>query len=288
MGNRRDQPIGSRYPARQLGGRFRAGNGYKRSARNRDKVTRPQNQAKRGSCLTFFVSSRPLLFYGVHKWSELPQNRGFFHSFRKRVNPMANVNDYVRISYITELRGKQMRNQQYYQIAAINGAAVVPDVLDAVGTAWFLALQPIITNQMSLACLIWENLTTIGEKSIVFPALVGGSAGGDHPQFSVINFETIGQDGVGTARHHNRHRISGITEPRSIRGRIENRAILQNFVNHLSNFIDTGNPGMNLAPQTRWLFDPTPPATYSFSPVVKCNPGSIFRTLQSRKTTLCS
>lgn len=201
---------------------------------------------------------------------------------------MAAVNDYVKISLITELRGKQMRNQQYYQIAAINGAAVVADVASAVATAWFTALQPIITNNMALACVIWENLTTVGERSIQFPGITGNSVAGDHPQFSVINFETIGQDGVGTARHHNRHRISGITEERSLRGRIENRAILQAFVNHLSNNIDTGNPGMNLVPQVRWLFDPTPPATFSFSPVVKCNPGSIFRTLQSRKTNLCS
>lgn len=197
-------------------------------------------------------------------------------------------NDIIKTTIIQEMAGVQMSNTAYWQIVDLGDDPTTADGLTDIVNAYFAVANPIVTDAWSIVCAIYENLTTIEAKQIVFFALPGTSMTQAHPQDQVLRINEYGQDNPGDVIVRGAWNQSGLQESLSTRGRVNDFTLINPLVNFLTTQQIMAGPSWTLNPQVREQLTPGPPPTFAFRRTIFGQASTRFFKLGSRKTSLCA
>lgn len=202
---------------------------------------------------------------------------------------MAEVDDFVRMTFVQELEGVQISNTAYFKIDDL-GNEPIPTVslIDTIGV-YHDAIKATTGPAWSIVCGIYENLSRFEGKALSFVTLPGEGIGDTHPSDQVVR---MNQYAVGVAPPPEVRRgawnQAGILESLSTSGRVNDMSAFTAFRAFLDTQFTLIGPGWTMTPQLRYQPTPSPPPrTYAFAPMALNQLSSRFFKLGSRKTTLC-
>lgn len=200
------------------------------------------------------------------------------------------VNDQIKITLVTELQGVQMQNCLRYRVLALGADPPVETALDQIATLFGTAIQFICSNQFRLTCMIYENETSIEAKQLLFVNVPGGQVENAHPQNQVVRINSWGIPvGTDTDIVRNAFNLSGVIEPLSTRGRVNDFSLFQNLTNLLQGATSL-SPNWELQASVYGAVQDLPkPAEnikgYQDTSLARVNP--LMLKLRGRTTTLC-
>lgn len=202
---------------------------------------------------------------------------------------MPQQGDTIRIQFIQELAGVQMSNTTYWRVDDLGADPVTSVGLTDVMTGYFDSIKHVLTPSWSLVCGIYNNITRIEAKQVVFDTKTGEGIIDSHPSDQVVRFNRYAQNIAPLAIRpsHGAFNQTGTIKSLSTRGRVNDMSLLTT----LQNFLRTQQVfGVNwtLGPllRIREVGPPTP--VYQYNSITQCQPaGRIFK-LGSRKTSLCA
>lgn len=197
-------------------------------------------------------------------------------------------NDFIKTTIIQELSGVQISNIAYWQIVDLGDDPTTADGLTDIVNAYYAVANPIVTDEWRIVCGIYENLTTIEAKQIVFFNLVGTALLQSHPQDQVLRINEYGQDNPGDPVKRGAWNQSGLQEGLSTRGRINDFTLITPLVNFLTTQQVMAGPSWTLNPQVRWQSGPGPPPVFDFERTIFGQASTRLFKLASRKTGLCA
>lgn len=105
---------------------------------------------------------------------------------------MPQVGDFIKTTFVQELAGVSMQNSMIWQINDLGSVPTVNAALNQIMVAYRGAVTDICTTAWALTCGIYENLSRVEVKAIVFANLTGSLAGDTHPQDQVIRWNRYG------------------------------------------------------------------------------------------------
>lgn len=202
---------------------------------------------------------------------------------------MPEVADNFKITIVQELAGLQVSNAMYGRIADLGDLPSIADVLEDTMTLYYDSVKDICSDAWAVVCGIYENLTSVEEKTLRFLTLPGLSLTDSHPSDQVVR---INQYAVGVtpapAVRRGAWNQAGIIESLSTAGRINNAGAFTNLRFFLDTQFVLPGPGWTVNPVLRYQPTPgPPPRTYAFEPMALGQVSSRLFKLSSRKTALC-
>jgi len=201
---------------------------------------------------------------------------------------MAIVDDQLSYEIITELDGVQMSNTRYFEIDAIGDDPAPVDMLNDIVTHYHDAIKALCATEWKIVCARLHNHTQVEGDSVIFVTLLGTDAADSHPQHQVVRLNLYAKETGPNIFHHGAFNQSGITEPRSTRGRVATPADFIPLISHLSNPANFGGTGWEVSTLIRFNSTPPTPFTEAFANVRKVQLNTEFKTLRSRKTKFCA
>lgn len=201
---------------------------------------------------------------------------------------MPNLNDVVKITLVQELSGVQLANHLFLKIDDLGTNPATTVALLQIMTAYHDAIKGALSDEWSLVCGVYENLTAVEAKSIIFTNLIGTALQPSHPQDQVVR---LNRYSVSVAPANGSLRVaafnqSGVGETFSTRGRVNDTSEFQ----ALQTFLDTQQifaTEWTATPQSRNRIESVPPFTFQFNRVDQCLLNPTFLKLRPRKTNLC-
>jgi hypothetical protein len=201
---------------------------------------------------------------------------------------MPSLGDVVATTFVQELSGVQMANKLYWRVDDLGTNPTTGVALTQIMTEYHSVIKAALAPAWKLVCGIYENMTDVEAKAVVFTNLVGTSIDDSHPQDQVVrlNRYAVAQaPAVATLRVSGFHQ-SGVAEEFSTRGRVNDTAeflALRNFLRIQQIFATE----WTITPMSRNTEALGPPKVYQFNVVQQCLLNPTFLKLRSRKTNLC-
>jgi len=201
---------------------------------------------------------------------------------------MPDLNDIVSTTLVQELSGVQMANKLYWRIDDLGSNPTNVDALSDILTGYHNAIKAALSPAWALVCGIYENVSQVEAKAIIFTNLVGTTVIDSHPQQQVVrlNRYTVQDNGEKDTSRVSAFNQSGVAEDFSTRGRVNDTAEflpLRNFLRVQQIFATE----WTITPMSRNREQKVPPFTFAFNVVQQCLLNPTFLNLRSRKTNLC-
>lgn len=198
--------------------------------------------------------------------------------------------DFVRLRFISESGGVQMINQHYIVLDEVNLIDPLDTVLHGVAQNWWDAVKNNMATTTVLAAMLWDNLSRVEQFISYEGGLIGTATGNAHPQYTILPVELYALVGSPGSKKLKRNRVflGGMSEERSVRGRLIDTASVLPLTSYFLNNQTTGGGGIDYTPVIRYQTTPGPPPTYAFAGILSCVPGTKFGTHQNRKSQALS
>jgi len=195
-------------------------------------------------------------------------------------------NDFIRSTLVAELNGVSMRNDIYWQIVEVGTVTNLNEVAGIISAEWFSVSGPILINAYSYVAVIVDNLTQNELRGVVIPGVVGGGTGDSHPQDQVLRFNEYGQIATGDKIVVGGFNLSGIREPLSTDGRLNDPTVVDAIEIFLGTQHLDVSTGLKINPQVRTRVPASSPPVYVFHRTIRATVNPTFRKLKSRKTSI--
>lgn len=200
---------------------------------------------------------------------------------------MAQVNDIIKTSIVTEYVGSQMVNDLYWQIDDLGNDPSLLVAAIGILDAYAASIAPACTNTWAATCIVLENLTQNEGKTVGFSTTPGASAVFGHGPDQVLRANQYAGQPDFFKVHRGAFNQSGVTVAHSTRGRwndLTQFAALKTFLGSTSVI----TPDWTIQPFLNWELLPPPAPTYSQTPITDIQYSSVVFKLGSRKSSLCA
>jgi hypothetical protein len=198
------------------------------------------------------------------------------------------VGDIIRTTLIQELDGVQLGNTVYWQIDDLGAEPSLAVGLRDIMDAYHAAVLTFCSNKWKLVCGVYENLTRVEAKIILFATDLGTGTDDSHPQDQVFRFNRYSQDQSTDPVHRGAFNQSGVEEEWSSIGRVNDMSTFDSLRDFLQNQQVMGGANWTVDPQLRWTTAPGPPPTYAYENIIQTQLSSRVFKLGRRKTSLCA
>jgi hypothetical protein len=197
------------------------------------------------------------------------------------------INDYLKVDFGIDIQGVSTVTTIFYQATGGGLTDPLSTILSNLVTLFAESLDGAMAPDASLGNVKLTNLDRT-EQVVISPnrTFVGGTQ--SHPQHQCVYVHSYGRDGEPDKWHRNSNKISGVDETASVRGRLVNATVFDQFLTFLRSPQDTGGPGgaILLSQVRKNVVAPVQPPVWVYYPaeITRVNP--TFFSLKSRKYEL--
>ena len=203
---------------------------------------------------------------------------------------MAQVGDFFKVTFVQEIGGVALQNSMIFQVNDLGTDPTINTVLDQLMVAYRGAVTNICTAAWRLTCGVYENLSRVEVKAIVFSSLTGTAVGDAHPQDQVVRWNRYGQPAGTDDIIRSWWNQTGIAESFSTDGRVNNATPFADLTSFLTAQLILAGPTWTVKPALFGAIQNNPnptPNVDGFQLVNICQFNNTFFKLRSRKTKLC-
>ncbi len=199
---------------------------------------------------------------------------------------MPEVNDFLRMTIISELEGVAMRNDIYVQLINLGDQTTLTGMVAIFGQEYIDVSNDLLTTELHYVAFILDNLTRNEVRGLLTSTAQGLLIEGSHPQDQVVRINEWGSNQGEPELRRGAFNLSGIGKSLSEDGRINDIQKFNPLEVYLSTQFLDSTSGLTMNPQVRRRVPGSSPPIYTFHRIEQALANPTYFKLKSRKTNV--